>query len=461
MKRQMSDAAAVALAVVTAAGAVCARPVPRWPGVLLVVAAFVLRRPLVLAAGSGILACALAARAWAGLAPPDIAVVRATVTLVSDPVTTTGGGVRVDVRLGRQRLQAWAPPGRAARVLAVRLAGERVALQGVVQPLDPTRRAWLASRHVSGRLEVTAVQGWAPGSRLAQGANGLRRLLVRGAVSLAPPRRALFTGLVIGDDRGQDRQTAAAFRDAGLSHLLVVSGGNVAFVLALAGPVLRRLPLGGRLLGALGLLGGFGVLTRWEPSVLRAEAMAAAALVAAWRGRPQPAIRLLAVAVWLLVLVDPLLVHSISFRLSVGASAGIALLAGPLAARLPGPRFLAEVVAVTAAAQAGVAPVLVPAFGPVPLATLPANALAVPAAGLVMTWGMTGGILAGLVGGRLASVLHLPTAALVGWVECVARLAAAAPLPRLGLRAVGCLTAAVAAVAKLAGVRDRGPPRGV
>ena len=43
------------------------------------------------------------------------------------------------------------------------------------------------------------------------------------------------------------------FRDAGLSHLLAVSGANVAFVLAIVGPLLRRLRLGSRLVG--GLLG--------------------------------------------------------------------------------------------------------------------------------------------------------------------------------------------------------------
>jgi hypothetical protein len=39
----------------------------------------------------------------------------------------------------------------------------------------------------------------------------------------------------------------------------------VAFALALAGPVLRRLTLSWRLLAGLLVLGLFGVLTRWEP----------------------------------------------------------------------------------------------------------------------------------------------------------------------------------------------------
>jgi competence protein ComEC len=64
-----------------------------------------------------------------------------------------------------------------------------------------------------------------------------------------------------------------------------------------------------------------------------------------------------------MVLIDPLLVWSVGWWLSVGATFGIALLASPLAARLPGPRALAQALAVTVAAQVGVAPVAVTAFG--------------------------------------------------------------------------------------------------
>ena len=77
-------------------------------------------------------------------------------------------------------------------------------------------------------------------------------------------------GVVLGDGREQRPELADEFRASGLSHLLVVSGENVAFVLALAAPGLRRLGLRSRWLATLGLLGFFGLLTRWEPSVLRA-----------------------------------------------------------------------------------------------------------------------------------------------------------------------------------------------
>src|SRR5439155_3081728 len=90
---------------------------------------------------------------------------------------------------------------------------------------------------------------------------------------------------------------AADFRAAGLSHLLVVSGANVTFALALVAPLLRRFGLVGRLTGGLAVLVMFCAMTRFEPSVLRAGVMSGLALLAAFLGRPVPGLRLLALAV--------------------------------------------------------------------------------------------------------------------------------------------------------------------
>jgi hypothetical protein len=59
-----------------------------------------------------------------------------------------------------------------------------------------------------------------------------------------------------------------------------VSGENVAFVLVLVGPVLRRLARVPRLAAALVVLVAFAAMTRFEPSVLRACAMGACSMLA-------------------------------------------------------------------------------------------------------------------------------------------------------------------------------------
>jgi competence protein ComEC len=328
--------------------------------------------------------------------------------------------------------------GSAAARLGDALAGERFLVQGALGP--PPDGEWAVSRHLSGRLRVHRAEPGRPASAVPAAANALRRALVRGAATLPEDQRALFTGLVVGDDRAQSPALADSFRGAGLTHLLAVSGQNVAFVLALGGPVLRRLRIWPRLLATLVLVGGFVVLTRAEPSVVRAAAMAGVAAATVTVGRPLPRLRVLSLAAVVLVLVDPLLVRSLGFRLSLAATTAIVVLAAPLARRLPLPRWVAEPLAVTLAAQAGVAPFLVTAFGPLPLASVPANLLVVPAAGAVMAWGMSAGLLAGALG-PLAVVVHLPTRALLWWIELVASRAAAAPLGRLDLGAVGLVAA--------------------
>ncbi|MGV3760178.1 MAG: ComEC/Rec2 family competence protein, partial [Actinomycetota bacterium] len=375
-------------------------------------------------------------RALAGLDGLQEGDVAAAVTLLTDPRPQLGGIVRAEARLGHRRVEVQAA-NVAAAALAPRLAGEVVRVRGTVAPL-PRPTDWSRSRHLAGRLRVLRVEDWAPGHRPAALANGLRRSLVAGTGSMGSAERSLFTGLVVGDDRQQPLALADDFEGAGLTHLLAVSGQNVAFVLALASPLLRRLRLWPRLVLAIALIGLFAAVTRFEPSVLRASAMAAVALVATTAGRALARMQVLGLALAALLLVDPLLVRSVGFQLSAAATAAIVVLAAPLEGVLPGPRWMRAPLALTTAAQLGVAPILVATFGPLPVASLPANLLAVPAAGLIMAWGLTGGLLAGaavsagLPGATtLAAVLHLPTRLLLAWVAEVAGRSAALPLGQL------------------------------
>jgi competence protein ComEC len=442
----MSDRWALALAGCAALGA--AHP-PRpavagaalLAGALLVVAALLVRHPALLCLGTALLVSALAARSLQGLDGVVAGPLRGEVTLLTDPVPSLGG-LRVDVRSAGRRLELRAA-GASAAALEPLLAGERVLVQGDLEPA-PRGVPWLVARHVSARLTAHTVTPLDAGALPARAANALRRTLVAGAAPLSPTERSLFTGLVIGDDRAQPVELADDFLGAGLTHLLAVSGQNVAFALALAGPLLRRLRIWPRLAVTVGLIAMFGLLTRFEPSVLRAAAMAALAATLATAGHAATRIRVLALAVTGLLVVDPLLVGSVGFQLSVAAAGAITLLAPRLALALPGPAAVREAMAVTLAAQLGVAPVLLATFGPLPVASLPANLLAVPVAGLVMVWGLTAGVLAGLAGAGVAALVHLPTRLLLGWLAEVAARAAALPLGALGAPHMAGLAAGTA-----------------
>ena len=369
------------------------------------------------------------------------------VTLVDDPRASGPVGVRVTVRADRRRLVASAHGAMAGR-LDDALAGERLRLVGTIRPVAADDRRSI-QRHIVGRITVADVIAAAEAAPVAAAANAVRRMLADGAASLDRDERALFLGMVMGDDREQGPVVADDFRAAGLGHLLVVSGQNVAFVLAVVMPVAGRLRPAGRALVLLAVLGLFVVMTRFEPSVLRAAGMAGVGIGSTALGRPTDGRAGLSWAVAGLLFVDPFLVHSVAFRLSVAATAGIVWLGGPLGERLPGPGWLRVPVATTVAAQLAVSPVLIAVFGPIPLASLPANVLAGPVSGAVMIWGCTAGLVAGAVGGRAAAVVHWPTEAMLWWIEGIAHAAAVAPAAHLGSRELLVIAAAVLAAIRV------------
>lgn len=425
-----------------ALGAWFAPPVA-WPIALVAVGVLAMgrRRSSVVGVAVFLLAAGASTHATRAMDFPAADTFDGWVMLVDDPRASGPVGVRVTVRSGRRRLVASAHGPEAGR-LDDRLAGEQVHLRGTVRPVSRSDQRSL-DRHVVGRITVAEVVSGRGAAPLLAGTNEIRRWLASGAESLSRADQALFLGMVIGDDRDQTAATADDFRAAGLGHLLVVSGQNVAFVLAIAMPVAGRLRPAGRAVVLFAVLGAFATLTRFEPSVLRAVAMAGVGIGSTALGRPVEGRRGLSLALAGLLLVDPFLIRVVAFQLSASATAGIVWLSAPLGERLPGPGWLTVPFATTVSAQLAVAPVLVGIFGPMPLAALPANVLAGPASGIVMIWGCTGGLVAGILGGTAAEVLHLPTRGLLWWIGGVARVSAAAPPATLGAAGLAAIGVAV------------------
>jgi competence protein ComEC len=340
--------------------------------------------------------------------------------------------------------------GDVAGQLRILSAGESVVLRGWCAELEGFDLRW-RWKHAVGEVHATEIVGVGPArAPLDRAANRLRSLVLAGSAHLAPVDRALLAGFLLGDTRGVPQELTEQFRAAGLTHLTAVSGENVAFVMALFAPLLRRSGLRGRVVLAFVVLVCFGTMTRWEPSVLRAIAMATIALFAGALGRPTTGLRVLVLAASALLLVDPFLVHQVGFLLSCGASLGIALFSRPITDRLRGPMWMREVLGVTAAAQVGVAPVLIPVFGSMPLVALPANLVAVPLAAPLTMWGLVAGVVGGLarpVSPAIPRGLELPTVGLLHALISVADLAARVPIAidgraAWGLIALGALLAA-------------------
>ena len=346
-------------------------------------------------------------------------------TVMSDP-RNIGAATRMTIEIDSNRFVVYAY-GRPAWRLAGAKVGEQIFVRGQRQAFERGDESRWIAQHIKGKFQIELVgEQRLVAAPLLRSAQRVRDLVSRGAQSFDFADRTLFTGLVIGDDTQQPESMIDAFRKSGLAHLVAVSGQNVSFILAALSPLLSRLKNRFRIFATIGVLVWFVVITRVEPSVVRAATMAGLAFLSVAAGRPTRTMRLIAVTVLVTVIVDPLLAWSVGFFMSVGATCGLCLGAAPLARIIRRPKWLAQLIGATVAAQLGVMPVVILIFG-LPSATgIIANVLAVPIAGLVMLFGLPMALCAGLIVDlgleKLAMILMWPIQVGVRWVWWVAEI---------------------------------------
>lgn len=285
------------------------------------------------------------------------------------------------------------------------------------------------------------------------------RVAIREAVAAHPEGpRALVPALVDGDDTGMPEELAEAFRTAGLTHLLAVSGTNLTLVVGALLLLARWAGVRSRGLVVVGCAGvvGFVLLARTEPSVVRAAAMGTVGLLGMGHHGRRRGTRALGVAVLVLLLFDPWLAVSMGFALSVLATAGILWLAPGWRDRLRRwlPLWLAEAVSVPLAAQIACTPLVAAISGQVSLVAVLANLAAAPAVGPATVLGLFGGLV-GLVSDPAGRVVATPAAWCAQWIIAVAVKGAALPVAAIdwsaGPVAIGLLTTLCAATALVLG----------
>ena len=160
------------------------------------------------------------------------------------------------------------------------LPGQNVTAEGLLAPPERADLTIAVLRVRGAPRDVTAPPWW------QSGAGGLRAGLRAAAGTLAPAEAGLLPGLAIGDTSALTSEVEDDFRAAGLTHLLAVSGANLAILTGAVLAGLRRLRADPRLSAAVAgaVLVGFVILARPSPSVVRAAVMGAVTLGGARRG---------------------------------------------------------------------------------------------------------------------------------------------------------------------------------
>ncbi|MEZ5176629.1 MAG: ComEC/Rec2 family competence protein [Acidimicrobiia bacterium] len=347
---------------------------------------------------------------------------------VAEDASTTTHGIAVGVIRDLDG-HAWDGPRIGIRRLPHEITvGHEVSALGTL--IDGHRR--IADELVAGIFtldEVVAAR--ASPNPLVGGGNAVRRA-VRDRYNGAHRADGLLSGFLTGDTDRMLAPDTEDLRRAGLSHFVAVSGSNVSLFLAMWWIVTAPLSIHRRLralVGGVGLM-LFVVVTRWEPSVIRAGVMAAVPLVGSLASVPVDPWMALGVAVTILVLASGHLVLSVGFQLSVLATAGV--LGGLALARGRRPRWLFVPLFATVGAQMAVGPLLLAVFGTVPLFAPVTNLFAGPV--------VAASTVVAALGVIVPPVAHLARfgGSTVLWIAAMA-----ADGPQLGAGGVTCVAAAV------------------
>ena len=216
------------------------------------------------------------------------------------------------------------------------------------------------------------------------------------------PEASLFAGILLGVETGIPEPVAQAFKETGTTHIIAISGFNMAIVSALFVGIFGRL-LGYRK-GAIAAVIGLGlytILVGADPAVVRAAIMGSLALFARQVGRRQQALNTLAITAALMAIANPQVPWDVGFQLSFAATLGLVLYAQPmqdgfanlLSRRLPKSKArkiaapVGEYVLFTFAAQITTLPIMAYHFGSISWVAFLTNPAILPAQPPIMTLG--------------------------------------------------------------------------
>lgn len=265
--------------------------------------------------------------------------------------------------------------------------------------------------HVMSFAEVT-VEESGKGNRLIAELLALKHWFIEGIERALPePESALFSGLLLGEKRGLGEDLTESFRRAGVIHIIVLSGYNVALVINTVREGLQRVLPRNIALGSAGVVALlFMLMTGASETAVRATLMALVVLLAKALYRPADGLRILLVVAAGMAIWNPYLVlFDLSYQLSVLATLGLVSLSHyfiPYLAWLRS-KSLIEIVSTTLATQVTVLPLLIISIGQVSIVSLASNILVL----LVVPYAMLAGFFAALVA-LLSPALAFPLSTL-------------------------------------------------
>ena len=215
--------------------------------------------------------------------------------------------------------------------------GDRLELRGILRRPKGQRnpggfdyRSFLARRHVFGILypdqEFEIVATGQSGIPLLRWTESVRRRMekvIDSAYQNHPNHVEILKGMLLGKRGGIEEPTIVAFRNSGSLHILAVSGLHVGLIAGVFFLCFSRLPTKPTYLLTILAVVLYATVVGFRPSVFRASTMVILFLFGSIIDRDTDRFNLLAIAAFILLLINPAQLWDVGFQLSFAAVASI------------------------------------------------------------------------------------------------------------------------------------------
>ncbi len=257
-------------------------------------------------------------------------------------------------------------------------------------------RKFLASRRVSGTMSAQSkaitIMGDNKALWLKNTGYKLRHNMIDTLNSCMPAKESsVLAGMLIGYTDDMPEEMEEDFRRAGLSHVMAVSGANIAFLLAPLLWLLKKIGFNPRWSSVLAFpsMIFYVFATGMEASVIRAAIMAGVTLTGMLLWRKADIYCSLAVSAIIVLISNTFMLFDLGFILSFSATLSLVMLYKPIFSRLPVriPKIIRDTLAGTIAAQIGVIPIIAYCFNTFSIISVFTNLLIVPLTGIITVLG--------------------------------------------------------------------------
>lgn len=219
-----------------------------------------------------------------------------------------------------------------------------------------------------------------------------KKITIRIEEYLPQPHAGLLSSILFGARNELSRSVRDAFRAVGLTHIIAISGYNIAIVVAILSTMLlscgvhrKQLPI------VLGIgIALFTVFVGSSAATVRAAIMGFLVACSHAFGRRADGILLLFVSASLMVIIHPSIINNVGFQLSFLATGGLVVMAPLFEAWKPKffPSGIYAIVSQTLSATIFTTPLILATFGTFSFSSLIANLLVIPVIPFVMIFGL-------------------------------------------------------------------------